>query len=235
MLSLFALLAAEPTDSVLVKLVLSLLQLCKLAANHPGGADILGIKSNSFSTATSQFPVLQTQIFPCRGSRQLSGRTGSCGFLHHRPASRQRHPLREGRVSLHLHGVTVSLHHPELHEWRTHSTAVRWQLDQTFVVRDRGGASALCLYLPRSVLWLVASIEVRKAAAQCVTNILAAQSGVDFWEQHKDNRDPMLAYLNPFRKAKKKVGDGGFSVWTYCWKSRSECVFSCMCMYCCPD
>ncbi|KAK5868357.1 hypothetical protein PBY51_009383 [Eleginops maclovinus] len=31
----------EPSDSVLVKLVLSLLQLCKLAANHPGGADIL--------------------------------------------------------------------------------------------------------------------------------------------------------------------------------------------------
>lgn len=53
---------------------------------------------------------------------------------------------------------------------------------------------------------LCASIEVRKAAAQCVKNILATQSGVDFWEQHKDNRDPMLAYLNPFRKAKKKVG-----------------------------
>lgn len=47
-LSFFVFLAAEPTDSVLVKLVLSLLQLCKLAANHPGGADILGIKSNNF-------------------------------------------------------------------------------------------------------------------------------------------------------------------------------------------
>uniref|UniRef100_A0A3B3YKP7 non-specific serine/threonine protein kinase n=1 Tax=Poecilia mexicana TaxID=48701 RepID=A0A3B3YKP7_9TELE len=32
---------ANPTDSVLVKLVLSLLQLCKLAASHPGGIDIL--------------------------------------------------------------------------------------------------------------------------------------------------------------------------------------------------
>lgn len=32
----------DPTDSVLVKLVLNLLQLCKLAANHPRGADILG-------------------------------------------------------------------------------------------------------------------------------------------------------------------------------------------------
>ncbi len=55
------------------------------------------------------------------------------------------------------------------------------------------------------MLLLSASIEVRQAAAQCVKNILATQSGVDFWEQRKDNRDPMLAYLNPFRKAKKKV------------------------------
>lgn len=42
--SLFALRVAEHANSVLVKLVLSLLQLCKLAANHPGGADILGMK-----------------------------------------------------------------------------------------------------------------------------------------------------------------------------------------------
>lgn len=43
----FVLLVADPTNSVLVKLILSLLQLCKLAANHPGGADILGIKSDN--------------------------------------------------------------------------------------------------------------------------------------------------------------------------------------------
>lgn len=64
------------------------------------------------------------------------------------------------------------------------------------------------------MLLLSASIEVRKAAAQCAKNILASQSGVDFWEQHKDNRDPMLAYLNPFRKAKKKVGEGCFHVYS---------------------
>lgn len=52
---------------------------------------------------------------------------------------------------------------------------------------------------------VIVSIEVRRAAAQCVKNILATPSGVDFWEEHKDNRDPMLAYLNPFRKAKSKV------------------------------
>ena len=49
------------------------------------------------------------------------------------------------------------------------------------------------------------SIEVKKAAGQCVKNILGTQAGADFWEQHKDKQDPMLAYLNPFRTAKKKV------------------------------
>lgn len=52
---------------------------------------------------------------------------------------------------------------------------------------------------------MIVSIEVRRAAAECVKNILATQSGVDFWEEHKDNRDPMLTYLNPFRKVKCKV------------------------------
>lgn len=97
-------LVAEPSNSVLVKLVLSLLQLCKLAANHPGGADILGIKSNNFldsAWTVSLFSSLQTQTFPLRGSRQLSGRAGSCGFLYHRPASWQRPPVRKGRVALH--------------------------------------------------------------------------------------------------------------------------------------
>lgn len=52
-LSLAVLPAAEPTDSVLVKLVLSLLQLCKLAVNHQGGANILGMKSNNFYSDSS--------------------------------------------------------------------------------------------------------------------------------------------------------------------------------------
>lgn len=38
------LLIAEHANSILVKLVLSLLQLCKLAANYLGGADMLGMK-----------------------------------------------------------------------------------------------------------------------------------------------------------------------------------------------
>lgn len=32
---------ADPASCILVKLVLNLLQLCKIAANHPGGGDIL--------------------------------------------------------------------------------------------------------------------------------------------------------------------------------------------------
>ncbi|XP_037534430.1 serine-protein kinase ATM [Nematolebias whitei] len=48
-------------------------------------------------------------------------------------------------------------------------------------------------------------IEVRRAAALCVKNILATQSGVNFWAEHKENRDPLLVYLNIFRTAKKKV------------------------------
>lgn len=51
----------------------------------------------------------------------------------------------------------------------------------------------------------VYSIEVRRAAAVCLKNLLAAPSGLEFWEQHKLSRDPLLAYLNPFRMAKKKV------------------------------
>lgn len=38
------LLIAEHANSILVKLVLSLLQLSKLAANYLGGADMLGMK-----------------------------------------------------------------------------------------------------------------------------------------------------------------------------------------------
>lgn len=56
---------------------------------------------------------------------------------------------------------------------------------------------------------LSGSIEVRSAAALCVKNLLAAQSGVDFWEKYKDSQDPLLIYLNPLRKAKKKVAKRG--------------------------
>ncbi|XP_035535893.1 serine-protein kinase ATM isoform X1 [Morone saxatilis] len=138
---------ADPTDSVLVELVLSLLQLCKLAANHPGGADILEAAGSCLG-----------ELGPVDFS--------TIALLHGRD------PLYEKAVSLFT------------------------------------STESQCLYIILNCMndaLTQQRIEVRKAAAQCVKNILATQSGVDFWEQHKDNRDPMLAYLNPFRKAKKKV------------------------------
>ncbi|XP_042342685.1 serine-protein kinase ATM [Plectropomus leopardus] len=138
---------ADPTDSVLVKLVLSLLQLCKLAANHPGGADILEAAGSCLG-----------ELGPVDFS--------TIALLHGRD------PLYEKAVSLFT------------------------------------STESQCLYIILNCMndaLTQQRIEVRKAAAQCVRSILATQSGIDFWEQHKDNRDPLLAYLNPFRKAKKKV------------------------------
>ncbi|XP_063286192.1 serine-protein kinase ATM [Pelobates fuscus] len=47
-------------------------------------------------------------------------------------------------------------------------------------------------------------IQVRSAAATCLKNILATKTGTLFWDAYKDSGDPMLAYLQPFRIAKKK-------------------------------
>ncbi|XP_020498541.2 serine-protein kinase ATM [Labrus bergylta] len=138
---------ADPTNSVLVKLVLNLLQFCKLAANHPGGAEILEVAGSCLGEL---------------GPMDFS----TIALLHGRD------PLFERAVSL-------------------------------FTCTE-----SQCLYIILNCLndaLTQQRIEVRQAAAQCVKNILATQSGVDFWEQHKDSRDTMLAYLNPFRKAKTKV------------------------------
>ncbi|XP_022052894.2 serine-protein kinase ATM isoform X1 [Acanthochromis polyacanthus] len=137
----------DPTDSVLLKLVLSLLRLCKLAANHPGGADILEVAGS------------------CLG--ELGPVDFSTIALFH-----GRDPLYEKAVSLFT------------------------------------STESQCLYIILNCMndaLTQQRIEVRRAAAQCVKNILATQSGIDFWDHHKDNRDPMLAYLNPFRTAKNKV------------------------------
>nr|XP_020455917.1 serine-protein kinase ATM [Monopterus albus] len=138
---------ADPTDSVLVKLVLSLLQLCKLAGSHPGGANILEA-------------------------------AGSClGELG---------PVDFSTIAL-LHG------RDPLYE----------KAESRFTSTD-----SRCLFIILSCMndaLTQQRIEVRRAAAQCVKNILAAQSGVDFWEQNKDSQDHMLIYLNPFRKAKSMV------------------------------
>ncbi|KAM6987939.1 serine-protein kinase ATM isoform 2-T2 [Tautogolabrus adspersus] len=138
---------ADPTNYVLVKLVLNLLQFCKLAANHPGGAEILEAAGSCLG-----------ELGPVDFS--------TIALLHGRD------PLYERAVSLFTY------------------------------------TESQCLYIILNCLndaLTQQRIEVRQAAAQCVKNILATQSGVDFWEQHKDSRDTMLAYLNPFRKAKTKV------------------------------
>ncbi|XP_028274525.1 serine-protein kinase ATM isoform X2 [Parambassis ranga] len=137
----------DPTDSVLVKLVLSLLQLCKLAANHPGGADILEAAGGCLG-----------ELGPVDFS--------TIALLHGRD------PLYEKAASL--------------------FTSTELQ----------------CLYIILNCMndaLTQQRIEVKRAAAECLKNILATQSGVEFWVQHKDNRDPMLVYLNLFRTTKNKV------------------------------
>ncbi|XP_041660775.1 serine-protein kinase ATM isoform X2 [Cheilinus undulatus] len=137
----------DPSDSVLVNLVLSLLQLCKLATNHPGGAEILEAAGSCLG-----------ELGPVDFS--------TIALLHGRD------PLYERAVSLFT------------------------------------STESQCLYIILNCMndaLTEQRIEVRQAAVQCVKYILATQSGLDFWEQHRDSRDPMLAYLNPFRKAKKKV------------------------------
>uniref|UniRef100_A0A8C5CP29 non-specific serine/threonine protein kinase n=1 Tax=Gadus morhua TaxID=8049 RepID=A0A8C5CP29_GADMO len=132
---------------VLVKLILSLLHLCKVAANHPGGAHILEAAGSCLGEL---------------GPIDLS----TIALLH-------------GRDPLYTRAVTLF---PSSHA------------QGLYILLDCMN-HALTHH----------SIEVKKAAGQCVKSILGTQSGADFWEQHKDKQDPMLAYLNPFRTAKKKV------------------------------
>ncbi|XP_051934283.1 serine-protein kinase ATM [Hippocampus zosterae] len=138
---------AEPTNSILVKLVLDLLQLCKLATNHPTGADILEAAGSSLGELG---PVNLSTIVLLHGRDPLYEKAMTI------------FPSTDSRcVYIILNCVNDSLTHQ--------------------------------------------CIDVRKAAAQSVKDILATQSGINFWDQHKHSRDPMLAYLNPFRKANKKV------------------------------
>ncbi|XP_077397669.1 serine-protein kinase ATM isoform X3 [Festucalex cinctus] len=138
---------AEPTNSILIKLVLNLLQLCKMATNHPNGADILEAAGSSLGEL---------------GPVDLS----TIVLLH-------------GRDPLYEKAVTMFP-----------STDSQWIYIVLNCIND--SLTHQC-------------IDVRKAATQSVKDILATQSGIHFWEQHKESRDPMLTYLNPFRKANKKA------------------------------
>ncbi|KAJ7995488.1 hypothetical protein DPEC_G00245090 [Dallia pectoralis] len=138
---------ADPADSVLVQLVLNLLHLCKLAANHPRGRNILEAAGSCLGELG---PVDLSTIALLHGKDQLFARAASL-YSDVEPQS----------LFIILNCINNALTHH--------------------------------------------CIGVRKAAAQCLKDILATQAGVDFWEVHKDNSDSMLAYLNPFRSNKKKV------------------------------
>uniref|UniRef100_A0A6Q2X7D8 non-specific serine/threonine protein kinase n=1 Tax=Esox lucius TaxID=8010 RepID=A0A6Q2X7D8_ESOLU len=141
---------SDPADSVLVQLVLNLLHLCKLAANHPSGRNILEAAGSCLGELG---PVDLSTIALLHGKDQLDARA-------------------------------VSLY-----------SAIEPQC--LFIILN-------CINNALTHHWY--TIYCRKAAAQCLKDILATQAGMEFWEVHKDNRDSMLAYLNPFRSIKKKVG-----------------------------
>uniref|UniRef100_A0AAY5EVM8 non-specific serine/threonine protein kinase n=1 Tax=Electrophorus electricus TaxID=8005 RepID=A0AAY5EVM8_ELEEL len=138
---------SDPSGSVLVWMVVNLLQLCKLAANHPGGRDI------------------QEAVGSCLGEL--------------------------GPLDL----STIALHHGK---------------DQIY-----SQAAALYPDAPSQWVFIILScmnnalthhsITVRQAAAVCLKDVLAIQSGLEFWEKHKLRQDPMLLYLSTFRTTKRKA------------------------------
>ncbi|KAI5092996.1 serine-protein kinase ATM [Silurus meridionalis] len=138
---------ADPASSVLVKLVLNLLQLCKLAASHPRGRDIL---------------------------EAVGGCLGELG-----PVDLSTIALHHGKDQIYTQAA--ALYPDVLHQW-----------------------VSIILSCMNNAL-TDQSISVRQAAAVCLKDILATSSGLDFWEMHKSQRDPMLLYLSPFRSAKRKA------------------------------
>uniref|UniRef100_A0A8C2EAU1 non-specific serine/threonine protein kinase n=1 Tax=Cyprinus carpio TaxID=7962 RepID=A0A8C2EAU1_CYPCA len=137
---------SDPASCILVKLVLNLLQLCKIAANHPGGGDILKAAGR------------------CLG--ELGPVDLSSIALHH------------GKDQLYTRAADLSPDVP-----------FQW----IFIILNCMD-NALTHH----------SIAVRQAAGICLKDILATQCGIEFGEMYKSKRDPLLAYLNPFRSAKKR-------------------------------
>uniref|UniRef100_A0A9J7ZJS6 non-specific serine/threonine protein kinase n=1 Tax=Cyprinus carpio carpio TaxID=630221 RepID=A0A9J7ZJS6_CYPCA len=132
---------SDPASCILVKLVLNLLQLCKIAANHPGGGDILKAAGR------------------CLG--ELGPVDLSSIALHH------------GKDQLYTRAADLSPDVP-----------FQW----IFIILNCMD-NALTHH----------SIAVRQAAGICLKDILATQCGIEFGEMYKSKRDPLLAYLNPFR------------------------------------
>ncbi|XP_069747371.1 serine-protein kinase ATM isoform X3 [Narcine bancroftii] len=142
----------DPEPSVLVKLVVSLLELCKSAISHPAGKDIL------------------------EAAGKCLGEMGPIDFS------------------------TIALQHKKD---EFHFKAAELLKENKFKL----------VYILLSVINNALTdqcIDVRFAAAQCAKNILATQTGHQFWELSKkdpNGPDPMLMYLQPFRTPRKKVSE----------------------------
>ncbi|XP_048790877.1 serine-protein kinase ATM isoform X1 [Lagopus muta] len=137
----------KPEDSVMVKLVVSLLQLSKMAVNHAGEKAVL------------------EAVGSCLGE------IGPMDFS------------------------TIALQHAEN------------ALDSKAVdlVEDRKLQWVFIMLTQINTALTDNCIDVRSAAVSCLKNILATNSGSEFWEVYKNKGDPMLIYLQPFRMSKKKV------------------------------
>ncbi|XP_076184293.1 serine-protein kinase ATM isoform X3 [Aptenodytes patagonicus] len=136
----------KPEDSVVVKLVVSLLQLSKMAVNHTGEKAVL------------------EAVGSCLGE------IGPMDFS------------------------TIALQHAEN------------ALDSKAadLLEDRKLQWVFIMLTQINIALTDNFIDVRAAAVSCLKNILATESGSEFWEVYKNKADPMLIYLQPFRMSRKK-------------------------------
>ncbi|XP_078258598.1 serine-protein kinase ATM [Rhinoraja longicauda] len=136
----------DPESSVLVKLVVNLLQLCKSAICHPAGKEILEAAGKCF------------------------GEMGPIDFS---------------------------------------TIALKNKKDEFHFKTSEVNSKLVCILLDVINNALIDQcIDVRFAAAKCAKNILATQTGHQFWELSKNEPngpDPMLMYLQPFRTPRMKV------------------------------
>ncbi|XP_069739549.1 serine-protein kinase ATM [Phaenicophaeus curvirostris] len=136
----------NPEDSVIVKLVVSLLQLSKMAVNHTGEKAVL------------------EAVGSCLGE------IGPMDFS------------------------TIALQHAEnALDSKAADLLEKKNLQWVFIMLTQ-----------INVALTDNCIDVRAAAVSCLKNILATESGSEFWEVYKNRADPMLIYLQPFRISRKK-------------------------------
>ncbi|XP_075347105.1 serine-protein kinase ATM [Mycteria americana] len=136
----------KPEDSVVVKLVVSLLQLSKMAVNHTGEKAVLEA-------------------------------VGSClGEIG---------PMDFSTIALQRAENVLDSKAVDLLEDR--------KLQWVFIVLTQ-----------INIALTDNCIDVRAAAVSSLKNILATESGSEFWEVYKNKADPMLIYLHPFRMSRKK-------------------------------